>query len=132
MRLFFCLLFQTGLRPVSDPLEEPLTVVLNGLVDNRNFKVDDVDQYNQTAANINELIVNRTYTCQLSATGMVPRMGAAAGFAKGAVGGGFRTKKVVCGHTLAPFGIYRSEKLQSSDNSGRFLRAIQELNRELF
>ena len=41
----FCPLFQSGVRPLIKPSEEPHTVIINGRTDNRNYKEEQTDQY---------------------------------------------------------------------------------------
>ncbi len=42
-------LLQTGVRPVVDPLKEPATLIMNGRVDNRNYRAEGVRQYSMVA-----------------------------------------------------------------------------------
>lgn len=67
------------MRPFYSPANEPWTLVINGVSDNRNFKADGVDQYSEDNANIAE-IVGETATCAISNTDLLPRMGSAAAY----------------------------------------------------
>lgn len=80
-----CSSCKTGIRPLVDPKEEKLTVILNGLTDDRNFKATDTPQYSETKASISELIVNSSKTCELKSLGLKPRYGSAAGFINGKI-----------------------------------------------
>ena len=44
----------------------PRTLILNGVVDDRNYKENEVPQYSEEAANYAELIMNSTTTCYMS------------------------------------------------------------------
>ncbi len=73
------------MKPLADPMVQTMTLVMNGLTDNRNFKSEDVGQYSQDATNVAELVGAGT-ACKLEAAGMEPRFGSAAAFVDGKVG----------------------------------------------
>ena len=80
--------FQTGVRPIYDPNNEPKTIVVSGVKDDREYitKVG-VDQYSTSDALINELFVSiENKTCALDRANLMARFGAAGAFLDGSVG----------------------------------------------
>ena len=74
------------MRPLVDPAKEKLTVVVNGVDDNRDWKVEtDVLPYDEDAGNVIELIRGDGSSCNLPNTNQVPRFGSSAGFANNLV-----------------------------------------------
>ena len=51
-------LFKTGMRPFIDPRTEPLTVIMNGMTDNRFYLQQETRQFTISApqSNLNELV----------------------------------------------------------------------------
>ena len=85
---------QSGIRPFTNPKEEPLTLVVNGVVDDREFQKKGIDQYSDKAARFNELILKHNgkpgkNTCPMVNAGLEGRHGVFGGFVNG--------KSVVCG-----------------------------------
>ena len=68
------------MRPLIDPAKEPVTLVMNGVADDRNYKSKGVEQYNEEKANFVEAIFNKTYSCKLDVADAVGKFGTAAGF----------------------------------------------------
>ena len=65
---------------------EPMTAIMNGVTDNRFFKEQKRDQYDQDAANMNELIKSmEDKTCLFRNTDLKARMGASGGYFNGTV-----------------------------------------------
>ena len=71
------------MRPLHDPMDEPMTFLLNGVVDERNWKEMEVEHYSEENAKEAELIVNNTHTCILPNNDMEPRMSPVAAYLKG-------------------------------------------------
>ena len=59
-----------------------MTVLMNGVVDDRLFQKKDIPQYNDVEANLNELLLSTKapYSCPLANSLLVPRHGSMAGF----------------------------------------------------
>lgn len=76
----FLVIVQTGGRALYKSSALPRTLILNGVVDDREYKENDVPQYSEEAANFAELIVNSSYTCLISTqlkdtvTGVAPNL----------------------------------------------------------
>ena len=66
------------MRPVYKPEEEPLTLVMNGLDDNRDWKDNNLDQYIELDSV--ELIKNDGSTCELTAKTITKRYGNSAAY----------------------------------------------------
>ena len=61
-----------------DPLDEPRTVIMNGVVDDRFYQRKEIEQYDEDVANLNELILTTQgdrKTCPLTNLGLSPRKG---------------------------------------------------------
>ena len=93
------LLFQSGRKPLIDPKKETLTMVVNGQVDERNFRAKSVEQYSDAKARFNELIIGTKgnygeRTCALSNVGLEANLGYVGGFVDGKamICGGYRLK----------------------------------------
>ena len=115
---------QTGRKPIVHPEEEPLTMVVNGQVDEKNFQVKGVDQYSDKAARFNELIVKMEgktgeRTCPLVNAGLVERYGAAGGFVDG--------KAIICGGYKLEDKEYQ-KKCQWLPNPDKFWKDTGDLN----
>lgn len=72
-----CALCRTGAKPFADIYDEPATLVMNGRMDNRNFKQEEVPQY--TLSTMVELVTENS-SCSLTTTGLKARQGSVAGF----------------------------------------------------
>ena len=55
--------FQTGMRPLIDPKNEPLTVLMTGITDNRFYKQQSQRQYSINSPNRNELVSVQNKSC---------------------------------------------------------------------
>lgn len=71
----------TGMRPLVPPGSEPMTVLMNGAVDNRDFnqpEVENTEPYSEALAAKTELLIDDMTSCYVQSNNMIARMGSAA------------------------------------------------------
>lgn len=65
---------------MEDPKDERNTLIVNGVLDNRNWKEEQVEQYSELSANVTELLMRDGSSCLLTNVGLVPRFASTAFF----------------------------------------------------
>ena len=75
------------MRPIHDPKNEPKTIVVGGVKDDRDYLTKaGVDQYSTSDALVNELIVSmENKTCTLDRADMKARFGVSGAYFNGSV-----------------------------------------------